>query len=75
MPYTVQQALDAGWKERAAEFAAYMRSIDRVLLSWAGVSHEDLADFDFAGAFLDERSPEEVAREMLEAEGFPMEEL
>lgn len=69
--YTVEQAIAAGWKDRAADFAAFMRAVDRSLLSICGLTHEDLADIDFASAFESGESPNDVAQRMLEAEGFP----
>lgn len=69
--YTVEQAIAAGWKDKAADFAAFMRAVDRALLSICGLTHEDLADVDFASAFNAGEDPAQLAQTMLKEEGFP----
>ncbi len=51
-------------------FRQWMRLVDLALLARVSLTHHDLADFGFRDAFEDGISPEEVAAEMLDAEGF-----
>jgi len=56
-------------------FKAWMKQVDRVLLDLSGFDHLCLSDYMYADAFEDEMKAEDVALEVLEKEGFPLEEL
>lgn len=69
--YTVTQAREAGWGNRAHDFAAFMTSVDRKIRALCGLEHDDLADFDYASAFNDGMTPGETALAVLDDNGFP----
>ena len=52
-------------------FKQWMKKVDAIVASMAGLSVHDLADIDFYSRWEDEVPPREVALEVLENEGFP----
>jgi len=52
-------------------FEKWMEAVDQQVYTLSGVSVHDLADWPFRDAFDSGAFPEEVAVEILEAEGFP----
>lgn len=54
------------------EFGLWMSKVDREIARVCGFTHEDLPDYCYRDAFEDERSPKEVAWEVLEEAGFPV---
>ena len=52
-----------------------MKEVDAHVDAICGLSSADLADMDFYSRWEDGISPWEVALELLENEGFPMEEI
>ena len=56
----------------AYTFAKYMKDIDIALTTKCGLGVNDLGDFDYSGAFNDERDPEEVADDILADNDFPV---
>ena len=67
---TTAEALRCGWKGKQAEdFAVWRTEIDKVLRAKIGLIGDDLEDFEYAGAFTDEMTPEEAAQEILESSG------
>jgi len=52
-------------------FASFMKSVDVALTAECGLGVNDLADFDYSGAFNDERDPQEVAYDVLAENDFP----
>lgn len=52
-------------------FKVWMKKVDAIVGSIAGLSVHDLADIDFFSRWEDEVPPREVALEVLENEGFP----
>lgn len=52
-------------------FKVWMKKVDLIVGSIAGVSVYDLADMDYYSRWEDEIPPKEVALEVLEEEGFP----
>ncbi|MCK5017073.1 MAG: hypothetical protein KAS32_08370 [Candidatus Peribacteraceae bacterium] len=61
--------MDGKSKERK-EFDTWMEQIDDEVWSIAGCSVHDLPDYAFRDAFDGGASPEEVAYDLLESEGF-----
>ena len=53
----------------------FMRKVDAHVNAICGLSSADLADMDFYSRWEDGVPPREVALELLENEGFPMEEI
>ena len=59
---TVKEALDKGWsKDNAPKFVAWLDSVDCIVASKLGVGIDDLPDWDFASAFVDEMAPGDAA--------------
>lgn len=52
-------------------FEEFMREVDREIAKVCGLGHSDLADFLYYDAYESEEDPADVAREVLENEGFP----
>jgi hypothetical protein len=48
-----------------------MKDVDREITSICGLGVNDLGDFDYSGAFEDERDPAEVAHDVLEENDYP----
>ena len=55
-------------------FTLFMRRVDRILLFTVGLTHEDLADYDYRDYFDAGMSPRDAAREVLAEEGYEDEE-
>jgi len=53
----------------------FMKEVDAHVSAICGLSSADLADMDFYSRWEDGVPPREVALELLENEGFPMEEI
>lgn len=53
-------------------FAQWMVQVDRVIGAACGLTHLDLADWNYRDAFDSEVTPEEAAESVLEEEGFPL---
>ena len=54
-----------------SSFASWMKDIDNLLTAQIGLGVDDLADYDFSGAFEDEVDPEEVADNMIAENNYP----
>lgn len=70
MKMTLERAQEYGWGDRAAAFASWWNRTNSVCFRLSGLTLDDLADYDFAGAFSSGETPEDTARAVLEAEGW-----
>lgn len=52
------------------EFEAWMRQVDRVLISLCGMVHRDLPDYTYRESFDAGEDPEDVVRDVLDAAGY-----
>ena len=57
------------------EFNEWMKKVDQELVKISGLNSESLADYLYADAFQYGVTPGEVALEVLQENGFPLEEL
>lgn len=55
-------------------FALWLHYLDRACMRRAFLSYRDLEDWDYWAAYDGDMSPAEACRDMLEANGYPMEE-
>lgn len=55
-------------------FEEWLRRVDAEVEAVCGLSHRDLADWNYYDAYESGTSPAEVARDVLEDEGFPFDE-
>lgn len=67
--YTLVEALEAGWGDRAAKFAAWMNRVDQCVEDAVGMSVFDLPDYEFAGAFEAGDTPLDTAMAILAENG------
>lgn len=70
MSTTIEEARQLGWGDQAEAFVEWKRKVNREVISISGLGCDDLADYDYASNF--GREPREVALEILEENGYPM---
>lgn len=67
LPLEKQEALRAKLPT-SSDFEIYLAIVDHFMAKTVGVTHRDIADWDWAGAFESEVAPKEAITEALQAD-------
>ena len=67
--YTLQEAVDAGWKgQDAVKFASWMDGVSRAIQETIGLTIHDVPDWMWADAYTSGMSAAEAAEEYISSE-------